>query len=365
MATDVKLVKHHLKNGRISLYLSFYPYFYDRRTGKTIKSENLKLQLIEKPKNNTEKRHNAETEELAFAIQSKRILQIRNEEFGFLDKTKREQSFLDYFKEEASKKHTKWDSCYKHFERFTKGHCTFGDLNVSLCKQFKEYLHRVKNVRTGRPLGHNSIVGYLIVFRTVIKKAYVDKMIETNLNDFFDGENYEKTQKAYLTFDEFKRLADTPCKFDVLRRISVFAVFSALRVSDLERLEWSQISKAPDGQYCIRKTIVKSHRDETVFVSDEALSWCGQRGEGYVFKGFRRSMTREPFQKWLRDAGITKKFTFHCLRHTAATLMISEGVDIYTVSKMLTHKNVQTTQIYADIVDEKKRKAANAISLLK
>ena len=74
-------------------------------------------------------------------------------------------------------------------------------------------------------------------------------------------------------------------------------------------------------------------------------------------------MTREPFKEWLREAGITKPFTFHCLRHSAATLMIQNGVDIYTVSRMLTHSNVQTTQIYADIVDEKKRQAANAITL--
>lgn len=55
--------------------------------------------------------------------------------------------------------------------------------------------------------------------------------------------------------------------------------------------------------------------------------------------------------------------SFHCFRHTYATLLLSSGTDIYTVSKMLTHKNVGTTQIYAKIVDEKKRQAADAIKL--
>lgn len=54
---------------------------------------------------------------------------------------------------------------------------------------------------------------------------------------------------------------------------------------------------------------------------------------------------------------------FHCLRHTYATLLITNGTDIYTVSKMLTHKNVATTQIYAEVVNQKKRDAANSISL--
>lgn len=55
--------------------------------------------------------------------------------------------------------------------------------------------------------------------------------------------------------------------------------------------------------------------------------------------------------------------TFHGLRHTYATLLITNGTDIYTVSKMLTHKNVATTQIYAEVVNQKKREAANSISL--
>ncbi|MDO5785472.1 MAG: tyrosine-type recombinase/integrase [Eubacteriales bacterium] len=55
--------------------------------------------------------------------------------------------------------------------------------------------------------------------------------------------------------------------------------------------------------------------------------------------------------------------TFHCFRHTFATLQIAAGTDIYTVSKMLTHRNVSTTQIYAELVNEKKRESANRISL--
>ena len=69
------------------------------------------------------------------------------------------------------------------------------------------------------------------------------------------------------------------------------------------------------------------------------------------------------FKTWITDAGITKKFTFHCFRHTFATLQLSKGTDIYTVSKMLGHRELKTTQVYAKIIDQTKREAADKIQL--
>lgn len=72
---------------------------------------------------------------------------------------------------------------------------------------------------------------------------------------------------------------------------------------------------------------------------------------------------QQPNQKVGRIVGITKQISFHTARHTFATLQLAEGTDIYTVSKLLTHSNLATTQVYADVVDELKRDAAERISL--
>lgn len=63
-------------------------------------------------------------------------------------------------------------------------------------------------------------------------------------------------------------------------------------------------------------------------------------------------------REWIKDAKIDKHITFHCLRHTFATLQIASGSDIYTVSKLLTHSSVSTTQVYAEVVNELKQDAS-------
>lgn len=87
-------------------------------------------------------------------------------------------------------------------------------------------------------------------------------------------------------------------------------------------------------------------------------------GELLVFAGLPDpSWISRPLARWVEAAGITKHITFHCFRHTYATLQLANGTDIYTVSKMLGHTNVRTTQIYAKVIDEKKEKATEAFTL--
>lgn len=163
--------------------------------------------------------------------------------------------------------------------------------------------------------------------------------------------------------EEVKRLNNTPCKFPVLKAASLFSCFTGLRISDILKLKWEDIEQLSDGGLAIRLRSQKTQTEAVLPISDEAISLCGDKNTGYIFKGMNRSMIQEPLKEWLKEAGIKKHITFHCFRHTYATLQIAAGTDIYTVSKMLTHKNVSTTQIYADLVDAKKRESANKISL--
>lgn len=353
------------KTGRISLYLDFYPPIRDPKTMKQTRREYLGLYIYANPINDTLVAYNREIREKALAICCMRQTSLINEEFGFLDHNKKKMDFLAYFKTHSDEKGDKWLSVYDHFSNFCKGKCTFGDLTVEFCQKFQTYL------LSAPQLGHskhrmckNTAAAYWSTFRAMLKQAYLDKYLRENINDYLDSIKTEDVQKEYLTQEEVIKLANTPCQYPVLKQASLFACLTGLRISDILKLRWEEIQMAPDNGYCMRFESEKPGRFVNIPIGFQAYELLGERGEGKVFKGLKRSWINAPLQKWLAEAGITEKhITFHCFRHTYATLQIAAGTDIYTVSKMLTHKNVYTTQIYADLVNEKKRAATDKITL--
>lgn len=102
----------------------------------------------------------------------------------------------------------------------------------------------------------------------------------------------------------------------------------------------------------------RSHIASTLFGSHKTSARqrkCTRNGK--VFAGLvSLGRSNVILHKWVEQAGISKHVTFHTARHTHATMMLTLGVDLYTVSKLLGHTNIQTTQIYAKLVDESKRK---------
>jgi Site-specific recombinase XerD len=158
-------------------------------------------------------------------------------------------------------------------------------------------------------------------------------------------------------------LAATPCEKPVVRTAALFSCLTGLRISDIIRLQWDNIEVAADGGWCMHIVTKKTKTEAVLPLSDEAVALCGERGQGQVFVGLTPSLLALYLKDWIKSAGITKHITFHCFRHTYATLQLAAGTDLYTISKMLTHSNVGTTQVYADVVSGLKREASEKISL--
>ena len=167
-----------------------------------------------------------------------------------------------------------------------------------------------------------------------------------------------------LTIEELNRLAQTPCD-PLLKRAALFSALTGLRHCDIQKLKWSEI-EVFNGGYRLNFTQQKTKGVEYMPISEQAFQLCGERkdGEQLVFGGLPDpSWINRPIKKWVAEAGITKHITYHCFRHSYATLQLAGGTDIYTVSKMLGHTNVRTTQVYAKVVDAKKEEATKTIKL--
>jgi len=152
----------------------------------------------------------------------------------------------------------------------------------------------------------------------------------------------------------------------MLKQASLFSALTGLRWSDIINLKWGDIHHSAEHGYYIRFVQQKTKGAETLYIPDQAYEQLGekQRAEEPVFKGLKYSdYISLQISRWALRAGITKKLTFHCFRHTYATLQLTMGTDIYTVSKLLGHRNVKTTEIYTKVIDQKKIEAAKRIIL--
>ena len=112
----VTLRTRKIKGGeQLSFYLDYYPGYRDESTMKVMRHESLGIYIYAKPKSQREKDYNDRMREKAEALRCRRYESIVNERYDFFDKEKMKGSFLDYFKDKAYKKNTKWENVYLHF----------------------------------------------------------------------------------------------------------------------------------------------------------------------------------------------------------------------------------------------------------
>ena len=88
------------------------------------------------------------------------------------------------------------------------------------------------------------------------------------------------------------------------------------------------------------------------------------RSGDYVFDLSDRKTIAQSIKRWIKRSDISKEITFHCARHTFATMLLTRGADIYAISKLIGHKDLKTTQIYAKLVDKRKDEAIDLLPTL-
>jgi integrase len=390
MAIKVKLRQKPISGKRQSLYLDFYPAVTHPETGEQTRREFLGMYInAEKVKDENgkikniklspiDKQHNIDTLKIAEQIRQKRENHLNKPEIytGYEKqqlkiKEQGEKNFINYFKTLADKRkdsnHDNWVSSYNYLETFTNGNLKFADLNEKFCNEFKEYLLTTKSNKSNKvTLSQNSAVSYFNKIKAALKQAYKDGLLQTDLNAKIEPIKQTETRRNFLTIEELNSLVKTECNNPLLKRAALFSSLTGLRFIDIKNLIWGELEYIKDNGYFINFTQQKTEGVEVMPISEQAYSLLGERKEptDKVFPNLTYSAyeNKHLFQ-WIGAAGITKDISFHCFRHTFATLQLSKGTDIYTVSKMLGHRDLKTTQIYAKIIDKTKREAADKIKL--
>lgn len=241
----------------------------------------------------------------------------------------------------------------------------FSRIDIGLMEDFKLFLLDAPCGGTKKgTVSQNTASTYFSIFKAALKQAFVEGYLMVDISAKVKGIPTKQVRRAYLTLEELEKLAATPCD-DTLKRAALFSALTSLRHCDIQKLRWGDIVKEKD-RYRINFTQKKTDGVEYQPISEDAYKLCGtpREADQLVFEGLQDpSWINKPVSRWVELAGINKHISFHCFRHPFATNQLLEGTDIYTLSKMMGHTNVKTTQQYAKVVDEKKNQAADAIKL--
>lgn len=351
----VKLKMDTLKSGKKSLYLDIY------NNKNDFKRKSLNLYLIPE-KDKKDKELNEQVLKMAKKVRNEYERNQLEEKLGLVDpKEAYDYSFLVYFERIVAQRfesgicYDTWRSVQMHLTAFSKGSIKFTQLTELFLEEFKTFL--LKRVSS------NTAGIYFNKIKRAIHQAYREGVIDKNPVYSVKPPKYEEPIREYLLVEDIRQLINVDYPRYKARSAFLFSCFTGLRFSDVSKLKWGNIKKKGE-EYILDFRQEKTRQIEYLPMNHQALPFIGKRrqDDDLVFPNLKCSAWENVLlNKWMLKAGITKHITFHSARHTYATLLLNNGVDIYTVSKLLGHKDIKTTQIYAKLVDQSKIEAVAKI----
>lgn len=338
-----------LKDGRKSIYLE---YNHDSTKERIF----LKLYLLDGSSAKV-KAANKETMRVVEALKAKYITDIVNGKAGLKGSSVsyRLSELCDIMLNDL------------HFEENTKkGYITCmnyireANLNITTKQLTEESLQKVVN-HIAKNRNTNTASVYCAKIMKIVRYALKNKYCRLLDLSMVEIPTKHEAEREFLTIEELQMLerTKTTSRYDV-REAFLFSCFTGLRLSDIISLKKSDIQGG-----VIKKNMVKvKSKVIEIALNNRALELIKQakgRGE-FVFNMSEYNTTASRLVKaWGKRAGIKKDISFHTARHTFATLLLNKGADIYTVSKLLGHSNLKTTEIYAKLLDESKEKAVRLL----
>lgn len=210
---------------------------------------------------------------------------------------------------------------------------------------------------------------FQLKMNTMLNQAARDGVIKCNPYHLLSRDERIKKptdQRDFLTREELHRLMEVETRSTTTKMAFLFSCFTGLRYSDLKQLKWGNIERSQSGMVLRIEAMKKTGKPVTVPLGTNAMAWLPERGdktlEDFVFDIGTCGGCNAVLKKMAKRAGINKRVSFHTGRHSFATLTLAATNDIATVSRLLGHTSVATTQIYAEVLMEDKIVAVNKLN---
>jgi site-specific recombinase XerD len=258
---------------------------------------------------------------------------------------------------------------YRHLQEFLQSRYHVNDislkeLNPAFITDFEAFL------RTDKHLCENSLSVYMLPLRTMVFRAIDNGWLTRDPFHDYKVPKVETT-RGFLTKEEIHLLMNAELKrktMQLIRDLYLFCCFTGLSFADLKNLKEEHIQTFFDDSEWIMIGRQKTGVRATIKLLDYPKSimekYRGLCADGRIFPVPCYSDCRGILLRVAKRCGITKHLTWHMSRHTMATeICLTNGVPIETVSSILGHKNIKTTQIYAKITKEKLNKDMDKLSL--
>lgn len=274
------------------------------------------------------------------------------------------RSFIEHFEKRIGVNRTAKSACTyrctcEHVERFLSERLRLSDipfsaLDRSVIDKFDLYL------RTERKLASSTIVLYMSRLHTIINKAIAAGIITADPFAGYEPPRPER-KRRYLTKEELKQLMTTPLsvpRLYLVRDLFLFSCYTGISYGDMCRLTAAHLETAEDGTTWIKATREKTNVEFEIPLLDLPLhiidKYRDTAPDGKLLPMYGNSELNKGLKQLAAACGIDRKLTFHMARHTYATeITLSHGVPMETVSRMLGHSRVDTTQIYAQVTNNK------------
>lgn len=354
----VRTYYRETKDGRKVVYVD-YSIDGNRKRERTV------MFYHSQPKNSSEREHNKETKKLEENFVSNLTLKIQSGELGIQVSKHKNKNFIEFFsyltqkRESTDKNYSTWRSALKHLKEFCPDGLSFKQMDKHWLEDFKHFLSVTQGLKS------SSANNYFNVVKHGIHDAFRERLIPIDFATLVSAPTVEHAIRVFLTQEEIQKLKETECKNLILKKAFLFSCMTGMAYADIKKLEWKDFRNDDEGNFFIDFHRKKTKGLQNHPISKEAREFLGVASKLPNEKVFRElnynSWMNMQLREWVYSAGIQKTITFHCARHSYATLLLHKKADITVVKELLGHNDLKTTMIYAKVMDIDKRNAADLI----